>query len=264
MKISQNGINFIKNHEGCFLNSYDDGTGTQTIGYGHTNGVYQGMTITQEQAEEYLRQDLAEFENRVNTFVNVKLTQNQFDALVSFDFNTGGLGNSTLLALLNAGNYEGASKEFTKWVYINNHEYCQGLMNRRIDEKALFLDCIGQIPQSLNTITSTSDIEQLVQEIQSEINLQFDGNLTVDGKGGNKTISAFKTVRRGAKGNITKWLQKVINKICNWNIGVDGIFGAETETAIINFQRANNLLPDGVVGQATFRKILEKLQGFIY
>lgn len=261
MKISQNGVNFIKSHEGCFLNAYDDGTGTMTIGYGHTIGVYKGMRITQEQAEEFLRQDLAEFENRVNTFVTVKLTQNQFDSLVSFDFNTGGLGASTLLEKLNAGDYIGAAAEFTKWVHINGNQYCQGLMNRRIDEKALFLDYSGQIAIDVNT---NSTVFQEVKIIQNELNVQFNAGLTVDGKGGEKTIAAFRNIHKGAYGNITKWIQEILNKIINAGLTVDCDFGEKTEKAVKDYQELRGLIPDGIVGKNTFRQMLKDIQGFIY
>ena len=93
MKISQNGINLIKSFEGCRLEAYKVTSSEKyfTIGYGH-NGpdVKQNMIISQAQADRYLEQDLVKFENYVNKYADqLKLNQNQFDALVSFTYNCG-------------------------------------------------------------------------------------------------------------------------------------------------------------------------------
>ena len=92
-KISQNGLNLIKQFEGCRLVAYQCSAGVWTIGYGHTAGVKKGMTITQAQAEEFLKQDCEKFEKYVNNTAYVPITeslnQNQFDALVSFTYNCG-------------------------------------------------------------------------------------------------------------------------------------------------------------------------------
>lgn len=94
------GIELIKQFEGCRLTAYHlSGEKYWTIGYGHYGAdVYQGMTITQAQAEQYLRQDLRTAESQVNTFLNnngIGVNQNQFDALVSFTFNLGNVWVST-------------------------------------------------------------------------------------------------------------------------------------------------------------------------
>ena len=83
---SQAGIDLIKSFESCRLTAYQDSVGVWTIGYGHTNGVYKGMTITQAQADAFLREDLKTAENTVNSKVTYPITQNMFDALVSFTF----------------------------------------------------------------------------------------------------------------------------------------------------------------------------------
>lgn len=139
MNISKNGIDLIKKFEGCRLTAYKCPSGGYTIGYGHTSGVKKGQKISREQAEAYLREDIKKFENGVNKYVCVPLTQNQFDALVSFCFNCG-LGafkTSTLRKKLNAKDYAGAGKELLRWdkaggVVLN------GLKRRRNAEKALF------------------------------------------------------------------------------------------------------------------------------
>lgn len=141
MNISENGINLIKRFEGCRLKAYRCPAGVLTIGYGHTGSdVSNGMVISQEKAENMLKMDLTVHCNNVSKLVKVPITQNQFDALVSFEFNVGygALSTSTLLRLLNQGKYLDASKQFERWVYAGGKPL-EGLKKRRIAEKELFL-----------------------------------------------------------------------------------------------------------------------------
>ena len=140
MVLSQKGLDLIKSFEGIRLTAYWDSLGSVwTIGYGHTGGVYDGQVITQAQAEELLRQDTGSAQSTVNNNVTVTLTQGQFDALVSFTFNcgSGAFTSSTLLVLLNQGNYSGACAELDKWVHAGG-VVVQGLVNRRNAEQDLF------------------------------------------------------------------------------------------------------------------------------
>lgn len=139
MKTSQKGIDLIKEFEGCRLNAYQDSVGVWTIGYGHTVDVKQGDSITQEEAEQLLKDDLLIYEDGVNNLVKVEINQDMFDALVSFAFNlgVGALGKSTLLKLLNRGKYSEASDHFTKWVYAGG-VVLKGLVRRREAEQRLF------------------------------------------------------------------------------------------------------------------------------
>lgn len=152
MKISTNGLNLIKSFESLELIAYPDpGTGGApwTIGWGHTGAeVHPGLTWTQAQAEQALLNDVAQFERDVTELVKVEINQNQFDALVSFAFNVGsdidsddiaeGLGDSTLLKKLNAGDYDGAADEFPKW-NKSGGKVLKGLTRRRAAERDLFL-----------------------------------------------------------------------------------------------------------------------------
>ena len=140
MKTSKNGINLIKTYEGCRLTAYKCPAGVWTIGYGHTAGVKQGDKITQLQADTLLAVDLQKFEYSVNKAVKKPITQNEFDALVSFAFNVG-IGNfekSTLLRLINMGQFELASKQFERWISAGGKPLT-GLKKRRLAEKTLFL-----------------------------------------------------------------------------------------------------------------------------
>ncbi|EJS6056321.1 lysozyme [Salmonella enterica] len=140
MKTSDNGRAFIRAREGVKLAAYQDGGGVWTIGYGHTRGVKQGQVINHEQADEFLDNDLRQVESCISERVTVPLNQNQFDALVSFVFNVGrqAFSDSTLLKKLNEGNYRAAADQFTRWVY-DNDQFVQGLYNRRVAERDLFL-----------------------------------------------------------------------------------------------------------------------------
>jgi lysozyme len=144
MEYSKNGLHLTEHFEGCRLTAYPDpGSGGDpwTIGYGHTGpNVHPGLVITQEQAEEFLRQDVAKAAADVNARVKIEITQDEFDALVDFAFNCGcgNLNNSTLLRKLNAGDVEGAAEEFLKWDMAAG-KHLAGLAKRREAEKELFL-----------------------------------------------------------------------------------------------------------------------------
>ncbi|MEG4044479.1 lysozyme [Microcoleus sp. Pol17_C1] len=140
MTINQDGLDLIKSFEGLYLDAYLDPVDIWTIGYGHIQGVYEGMTITEVQAEELLRKDLAEFEGYVSKAVQVSINDNQFSALVSFTFNlgAGSLFESTLLKLLNQGDFHGAADQFPRWNKAGGQEL-PGLTRRRNAERALFL-----------------------------------------------------------------------------------------------------------------------------
>lgn len=140
MKLAQPGLDLIKRSEELRLKAYLDTGGVPTIGWGHTRGVRMGDTCTEGQAETYLREDTAEAVGAVNRLVKVPLTQNQFDALVSFTFNVGegAMASSTLLRKLNAGDYRGAADQLERWVFDNGRKL-GGLVTRRAAERELFL-----------------------------------------------------------------------------------------------------------------------------
>lgn len=143
MKTSDKGLDFIADVEGNKLHSYLDTGGVWTIGVGHTSDewfeVGPGMQISYAKSMELLAQDVQEAEDPVNTLVKVPLTQNQFDALVSFVFNIGGgaFADSTMLKMLNKGDYEGAAKQFPRW-NKDNGKTISGLTKRRLLEQAVF------------------------------------------------------------------------------------------------------------------------------
>lgn len=140
MEISQAGLELIKEFEGFRSNAYRDSVGVATIGYGHTKGVRMGDVITRAQGEAFLLGDTQHAQESVERLVTVPLTQNQYDALVSFTFNlgSGNLASSTLLKKLNDGDYQGAADEFPRWVHAGGKKL-EGLVRRRNAERRLFL-----------------------------------------------------------------------------------------------------------------------------
>lgn len=163
---SQAGIDLIKSFESCRLTAYQDSVGVWTIGYGHTSGVYAGMTIT----------------------------QNMFDALVSLTFNIGGgnFGTSTLLKKLNQGDINGAADEFDRWIYAGE-QVLEGLVRRRAAEKAMFLNGapspVNEIPVSAQLTVQGSNVNvrtspktgAVVKTLNTGARIQATGRVLIDG-----------------------------------------------------------------------------------
>ena len=144
MILSNNGLEFIKEQEGVKLNAYQDSIGKWTIFVGliEVNGVpvKKGDIITMEQGDKELNKQLLNYVGCVNTSVTTTITQNQFDALVSFTFNLGcgALKSSTLLKKVNANpNDLSIEKEFSKWSMAGGKQV-EGLKIRRQKEADLF------------------------------------------------------------------------------------------------------------------------------
>jgi len=143
MQMSQGGIDaLLKKFEGCKLKAYRCPAGICTIGYGHTSAagspeVTDGMTITQKQCDDILRQDLVKYETAVTGLVKQPLTQHQFDVLVDFAYNAGvgALKSSTLLKKINAGDFDAVPAELMKWTK-GGGKVLPGLVRRRQAESA--------------------------------------------------------------------------------------------------------------------------------
>nr|DAY76554.1 MAG TPA: Lysozyme [Caudoviricetes sp.] len=222
-RIGQAGLALIKQFEGCRLIAYQCSAGVWTIGYGHTAGVHKGMKITQTQADEYLKQDVAKFEKYVNNPSYVpftdKLNQNQFDALVSFAFNLG----------------QGNVKKMCTGRTINQipsamQQYCKaagktlpGLQRRRKAEAALY----NKKVESCTGATTTT-----VKESEDY---------------------SMNTIKKGSKGNAVKVWQIIIGTTA------DGIFGSGTESITKTWQKNHGLTDDGIVGKNSWKAGLESL-----
>ena len=139
MNISQEGLALIKKFEGCRLKAYRCSANVLTIGYGHTGGVKEDDTISQPEADELLKEDIAKFEEYVNDNVIVELKQYQFDALVAWTFNLGpgNLRESTMLKKLNDADYASVPFEMRRWNKAGG-KTLDGLIRRRNAEALLF------------------------------------------------------------------------------------------------------------------------------
>ena len=146
MKIDKKGLSLIAEFEGLSLKPYKCSASIPTIGYGSTyyeNGTRVQMSdapITKQRAEQLLQHTADRFASKVGNLIKKPVTQNQFNALVSFAFNvgSGALASSTLLKLVNINpNDAMIAKEFLRWNKVNKVPV-QGLTNRRIKESALY------------------------------------------------------------------------------------------------------------------------------
>lgn len=225
-RIGQAGLALIKQFEGCRLIAYQCSAGVWTIGYGHTAGVHKGMKITQTQADEYLKQDVAKFEKYVNNPSYVpftdKLNQNQFDALVSFAFNLG----------------QGNVKKMCTGRTINQipsamQQYCKaagktlpGLQRRRKAEAALY-------NKKVESCTGATTTTTIIKKNTEDYNMN--------------------TIKKGSKGKAVKVWQIIIGTTA------DGNFGSGTESMTKTWQKNHGLTADGIVGKNSWKAGLESL-----
>lgn len=283
IKTSANGVQLIKSFEGCILRAYKDAVGIWTIGYGHTGDVLPGMEITIIQAEEYLKSDLFKFEKSVSAYVTIPLTQDMFDALVSFTYNVGigAFKSSTLLKKVNRGDIEGAAGEFNKWIYAGK-KILPGLVKRREAEKNLFLKGYGSENANVDPSPDTC-CDNIIQSFQSWLNCNYNSNIKEDGYWGKLTwlaalkayqttlrcpadgnfspdlIDAIITLKIGSAGNAVHIVQGVLYCRSYPPGKIDGLYGTLTASAIKAFQKDNQLTSDGLAGKKTIYALLHKI-----
>jgi len=238
LSVSDAGLEFITSHEGLRLELYNDPAGHATIGVGHLVhlGPIDGRAseaefangITRAEAMDLLREDVGTAEDAVRRLVDVPLNQNQFDALVSFTFNLGegNLQSSTLLRRLNQGEYDAVPSELNRWTR-GGGQVLPGLVRRRAEEGELF----------------TTPVSGTV------------GPGPVQPPDENQVPDAI--LRIGARGSDVTTLQNLLLD-AGFNPGTaDGIFGAQTDSAVRDFQNANNLIADGIVGPQTWDALID-------
>jgi lysozyme len=144
MKINKSGLEIIKRFEGCKLKAYLCPAQIWTIGYGSTHNVYEGLTISQIEANRRLQRDIEAIEAGISRFIKVDVNPNQYSACVSLAFNigVGAFRNSTLLKMINAGELAKAAEQFLVWKYAGG-KILPGLVKRREAERELFLTCLS-------------------------------------------------------------------------------------------------------------------------
>ena len=133
-------IDIIKEFGGLRLEAYSDQNGNWYIGYGHSQGVTEGMTITEAEAEKYLRDDLKVFEESVSRMVEVAVSENEFSSMVCLTYNIGpgGFAESTVLRKVNEREWAEAADAILLWNKVNG-QVNESLVNRRDKERELFL-----------------------------------------------------------------------------------------------------------------------------
>ena len=181
MKTGQAGIKLIKQFEGCRLTAYKCPAGVWTIGYGHTQGVQPGQTITQTQAEQMLVADLGKYESNVNKYQDkYKWSQNEFDALISFAYNIGGIDKLT------AGGTRTRQEIADKMLLYNkaNGEVLSGLTRRRQAERELFMTTSCRTLRKGDRGTDVRTLQTLLTKAGYTV--------AVDGIFGNKTYESVK------------------------------------------------------------------------
>ena len=213
LPVCQEAIDLVKYFEGLYLNAYKCPAGVPTIGYGHTEGVSMGQTITAAEAEQFLAADLTDAAASVDTCVKVALNPQQRGALASFVFNlgAGSLQQSTLLKLLNAGDFDGAAGEFGKWVKatVNGVKTSlPGLVARRAAEASLFQTGTWAPQQTRMVAAPEGNDDNRVCAIQKVV------GVTADGIYGPATKAAIKTWQAAH------------------NLDADGIVGPKTAAAM--------------------------------
>ena len=141
MKISSDGLEFIKQAEGCKLHAYQDSVGVWTIGVGHTKGVVEGQIITQGMSDAFLEDDLQDVYPCIEAHVHVPLSQGQFDSVCSWIFNLGcgAFKGSTFLNKINKQEWSEAAAQILRWDHAGDKKLA-GLTKRRQGESKMFLD----------------------------------------------------------------------------------------------------------------------------
>ena len=138
MNISNKGLELIKSYEGCRLSSYKCPSNKWTIGWGHTKNVYEGMTITQEQADQFLFEDVQRFVNAVNQYqVRFNFNQAEFDSLTSFTYNCGEGSLANVMSCCNTK--QEIAEECKLYNKSSDGQILNGLVRRREEEYKLFM-----------------------------------------------------------------------------------------------------------------------------
>jgi lysozyme len=182
MNTSGRGLALIRKWEGLYLKAYKDIAGIWTIGYGSINNtalkitVKPGQVITKERASELMEIEVRDKDKTISNLVKVPLTQYQFDTLSSFTYNVGtsALKNSTLLRLLNRGDYTSVPNQLMPWSYAYDaknkvRRQVQGLKNRRSDEVLMWQ---GKAVPSLPPLAEEFTREKVVPQINEQAGRQ--------------------------------------------------------------------------------------------
>lgn len=247
MKVSRQGIIEIASHESIVDMPYRDSRGVWTIGVGHTasagppdpSRMPRGRRVPLSEIFQIFARDLANFERRVNKAVKVPVAQHEFDALTSFDFNTGGIDRATLVRHLNSGDRAEAASAFMNWSKPPE------IIDRRTKEMELFRS--GHYSSNGKVSIYPADKNGRVQWRRGKT---VDASKVLDPSvfGDAPEAPLFDApviLRIGSTGDAVALVQEIMG------VEVDGWFGPVTEAAVKDYQRSKGLVPDGIVGPLT-------------
>ena len=191
----------------------------------------------------------------------VKEARNVLNNLCSLGFNNRGIKGSNLFVINNTTSpamlievcFIDTQSDVELYKSTGNNKIADSIVKGLVGETST----VSNISRPVKTkATTTSHRAYDIAILQQELNSQCKANLVVDNIAGPKTLNACITVRQGARGNITKWIQNKLNSL-GYNCGVaDGIFGNGTKQAVMKLQQARGLVVDGIVGNNTWKTLL--------
>ena len=249
MKVSRQGIIEIASHEAIVDMPYRDSKGIWTIGTGHTasagppdpSQMPRGRRIPLSEIFRIFAADLATFEKRVNKAVKVPVAQHEFDALTSFDFNTGGIDSATLVRHLNSGDRAKAATAFMNWSKPPE------IIDRRTKEMELFRSGHYSSSGKVNVYPADNNGHVLWRRGKTvHASKILDPSVFKDAPEA-PLYSAPVILRIGSTGDAVALVQKKVG------VEADGWFGPITEDAVKDYQRSEGLVPDGIVGPITMK-----------
>lgn len=247
MKVSRQGIIEIASHEAIVDMPYRDSKGVWTLGIGHTasagppdpSQMPRGLRMSE--IFKTFTADLATFEKRVNKAVKVPVAQHEFDALTSFDFNTGGIDRATLVRHLNDGDRANAATAFMNW------NKPPEIIDRRTQEMELFRSGHYSSGGKVTVYPADKNGNVLWRRGKTvDASKILDRNV-FGGAPDAPLYSAPVILRIGSTGDAVALVQKKVGA------EADGWFGPITEVLVKDYQQANGLMPDGIVGPLTIK-----------
>lgn len=260
MNLSEKGLFQLASHEGIVVNPYYDSVGVITFGIGHTAGAGNPHPtsipyMNEPDADRYrlvfdvFKTDIKKFEKRVLNAVKVPLSQHEFDALVSFDFNTGGINTANLTKRLNEGNREAAADGFMGWLRPAE------IKGRRTDEMNLFRTGEYNLNGKIAVYRSSPPpAYKLGKPFKTMTYTEFMSYMshTSDDKPAPINVADYPLLKLGSTGEYVKLLQEILSTQYPAIGKADGIFGPKTDKAVREFQKNNKLSVDSKVGKQTW------------
>jgi lysozyme len=256
MKTSDKGIFALALHEGIVPGPYRDSVGVWTFGIGHTAAAGAPSPETMPRGETgdlarvfaVFRKDLASYEAAVARAVTVPVEQHEFDALVSFHFNTGAIGRASLVKRLNDGDRAGAADGFMAW------RKPPEIIERREAEMHLFKT--GEYPDGRIPVWGVANNGKVIWKQQSSLGMEdvlgFLRGKPVALLDAPMAVNDRPVLRMGDRGAMVLDLQAQLKAINQFPGKIDGVFGQLTFNAVTNVQAAANITMDGVVGPQTW------------